>query len=467
MASKYPPGTSLFLVPFTLPGWRFVFVSGLVLALAGAWMFLLVLRRFAPDADPSWALLYLFYPAVVLYSRTVMSDLLAATLTLAAFYCLLRSDAKPRNPTHPPTPLWALGAGAALGYSCLVRYANAVLVPVFITLILLGRVRRARALMLIATGIAPFAALALGYNALAYGGPLKFPMHLTTVFSLAYAPANLWRYCSSLALLYPLMLIAPLAAGRGAWYKLALPAAAMLLTYSLIPHPTPGLTIVGRTVTGLRYLLPAVPFLVLGYSLALHRLARRTPMIAKLKPAAILIIALAGITLQWRHQRMLQTQDACRRALLAAIPQTALLLCNVDASKLLSPAWGTRRYRLITEHGVPVELARKPPDADTLYAAYLEQPGRPKPLQRMIFETTIARYPGRVPVLELEKPCRVRVLQLRPGAPPARSSLLAPRSPFIAHRSSRPSPGYTTSPQPRTYSPHTEASPSTHPGAAR
>jgi len=35
LASKYPPGNSLFLLPFTLFGWRAVFVSGLLLGLAG------------------------------------------------------------------------------------------------------------------------------------------------------------------------------------------------------------------------------------------------------------------------------------------------------------------------------------------------------------------------------------------------------------------------------------------------
>ncbi|MBM3315484.1 hypothetical protein FJY71_06570, partial [candidate division WOR-3 bacterium] len=62
LVSKYPPGNALFLVPFTLPGWRWVFLSGLVLALAGTALFALSLRRLCPEADPAWALIYLGYP---------------------------------------------------------------------------------------------------------------------------------------------------------------------------------------------------------------------------------------------------------------------------------------------------------------------------------------------------------------------------------------------------------------------
>jgi len=374
MASKYPPGNRLFLVPFTLPGWRFVFVSGLVLAVAGTLLFWRVLRRLAPESDPAWALAWLFYPSVVIYSRTVMSDLFCATLTLAAFYFLLRAGR------------WTLAAGLAFGFSFLTRYSNAVLFPVFVLLAQTGGPGRLRRAALFMLGFAPFVALALGYNRLCYGGPLAFPMHLTTVFSPAFVPRNLVLYGSSLLVAWPLALAAPLAAGRRLLLWLGLPAAALFIFYCFVPHPTPGLDFVGRTVVGLRYLLPAAPFLLLAWCAVLDRLSRPLLFAAALRVLLVVLFAASSVVLQWRHQQALKEQDSCRRALLSMVPEGAYVLANAAAAELLSPAWGTRPHRLYVEHGVPVEFARPAPEAETVYAVFRKLPGRDQSAEWVVFE---------------------------------------------------------------------------------
>ncbi len=419
LSSKYPPGNSLFLLPFVLPGWRFAFVSGLVLALVGTLLFGLTLRRLAPGADPAWALAWLCYPAVVVYSRTVMSDLLCATLTLAAFYCLLRSGR------------WLLWAGLALGWSVLVRYSNAVLLPVFLALALAekgqgtgdaGRgsepstqhpVPRAQSFALLLSGFAPFAALALAYNRACYGGAFAFPMHLTTVFSASFVPGNIVMYGSSLLAVYPLMLAGPLLAGRRLAFWLGLPAATLLVFYCFVPHPNPGLDFAGRSITGLRYLLPAVPFLLLGWCCAADRVTRPLVFSGTLRAALAILLVAGGLFLQVRHQRLLREQDTCRQALLSAVPPGAYLLCNVGAAELLSPAWGTRPHRLFIEHNVPVELVRAPPDAETLYAALRARPGRAGQVEAAVFAALVAGYPGRVAVGD-SSACGLRLFRLKP-----------------------------------------------------
>jgi 4-amino-4-deoxy-L-arabinose transferase-like glycosyltransferase len=401
LVSKYPPGTSLFLLPFTLFGWRAAFVSGLLLALAGTGLVVLILRRLSPETDPTWALLYLCYPAVVIFSRTLMSDLLAGTAVLAAFYCLVRRNG------------WLLWSGLLLGFACLVRYSNAVFLPVFVALAMRPAGRRFRSGALAAAGFAPFAALILLYNAWAFGGPLAFPMYLTGDFSGRFFGANAAYYGLSLLLAYPLMLFAPLAAGRGRRLLLGLPAYALLLLYCFfsytyaVPGPAARLTV------GMRYLLPALPFFILGFAIAADNLLNRLRGVAWLRFIALGGMLALSVAIQFRHGEYLRVQDDYRRALYAALPKDALLLCNKDVSELVSFAWGARNWRHYVEFNVPVELDRGVAAAPTVYAGLIQKPGRVNEAESAVFETLVARFPARELITETAKPYRFRLYRLK------------------------------------------------------
>jgi hypothetical protein len=399
--SKYPPGNALFLLPFTLLGWRAVFVSGLLLALVGAALFRLVLKRLAPEADPAWSLLYLFYPAVVLFSRTIMSDLLAATLVLSAFYCLLRRGA------------WLVVSGFLLGLACLVRYSNAVFVPVFLLLAVRPAGARLGAAARLLAGFAPLAGLILAYNVYAYGAPLSFPMYLTGNFSPAYFLHNAWYYGTCLLVLYPLMLVAPLGAGKGLRLLLGLPAGALLLLYCFFSYTYDVANLPARLTIGIRYLLPAIPFFVLAFAVAAERITRRFRGAGRLKYAALAAMALLSVAIQSRHARYLAVQADYQRLVRENVPESALLLCNKDVSELVSYAWGWREYCHISEFNVPVRLDSVLAGSRPLYAALLEKPGMENVVELTLFETLLARFPGRAPLVETRTPWRFRLYRLR------------------------------------------------------
>ncbi|MBN2464235.1 glycosyltransferase family 39 protein [candidate division WOR-3 bacterium] len=400
LVSKYPPGTSLFLASFTLLGWRAIFVSGLLLALAGFALTRLILARLSPDTDPLWALLYLFYPAVVLLSRTVMSDLLAATLVLASFYCLLRG----RN--------WFFASGFVLGLACLVRYSNAVFVPVFLLLALRPRGRRLRSALLLVAGILPPAALIAAYNAYAYGSTFSFPMYLTGQFSPAFFPHNARYYGTALLLLYPLMLAAPLAAGRGKRLLLGLPAYAVLGLYCFFSYTYEAPSLPARLTLGLRYLLPGLPFFIIGFVLVADRLLGWFRF-GWLKYAAVAGMALLSVAIQLRHDRYLAVQAGYQRLVLDNVPESALLLCDAGTSELVSYAWGWRDYRHIAEFNVPIPLDSVLAKNRPLYAGLTETPGAENTVMLTIFEALLARFPGRTLVAETRTPRKFRLYRLR------------------------------------------------------
>ena len=400
LTSKYPPGTSLFLLPFTWFGWRAVFVSGLLLALAGTALFGLALKRVSPEADPAWALLYLFYPAVVLFSRTIMSDLLAATLVLTAFYCLLRGRG------------WLLLSGLVLGFACLVRYSNAVFVPIFLLLISRPAGSRLRPGLLLLAGFAPLAGLILAYNAFAYGSPLSFPMYLTGNFSPAYFLHNVWYYATALLILYPLMLAAPLVAGKGRRLLLGLPAYALLALYCFFSYTYDVTSLPARLTVGLRYLLPGLPLFILAFVLAADRILKRLHA-GWLKYAAVAGMALLSVAIQLRHDRYLRVQAGYQRLLLDNVPKSALLLCNPNVSELAGYAWGWRDYRHISEFNVPVPLDSVINGNRPLYAGLVEKPGSENPVDLTLFETLLARFPNRALVVETRTPWSFRLYRLR------------------------------------------------------
>jgi hypothetical protein len=400
VASKYPPGTSLFLAPFTLFNWRAVFIFGLLLALAGFALFGLVLRRLSRDTDPVWALLYLFYPAVVLLSRTVMSDLLAATLVLASFYCLLRGRA------------WLFASGFMLGLACLVRYSNAVFLPVFLLLALRPQGSRLRSGLLLVAGFLPPAALVAAYNTYTYGSPFSFPMYLTGQFSPAFFPHNACYYGKALLLLYPLMLAAPLASGKRNRLLLGLPAYAVLGLYCLFSYTYDVPNLPARLTLGLRYLLPGLPFFIMAFVLVADRLLGRLRAYW-LKYAAVACMALLSVAIQFRHDRFLAVQADYQRLLLDNVPESALLLCDASTSELVSYAWGWRDYRHIAEFNVPILLDSVLAEDRPLYAGLTMKSGEQNPVMLTIFEALLARFPQRTLVVETQTPRAFRLYRLR------------------------------------------------------
>lgn len=401
LASKYPPGNSLYLLPFVAVGWRAAFAAGLLLALAGTLLFRLVLRRLDDEADPNWSLLWLFYPAVVLLSRTLMSDLLAATVTLAAFYCLLRRGR------------WLVLSGLALGFACLVRYSNAVLVLAFLVLALRPKGERAASAARLLAGVLPFALVIAGYNWYAFGGPLAFPMYLTGFFSFAFLPANAAYYVVNLLALYPLMLFAPFAAGRSRRLLLALPAFAVTLLYCFFSYIHESPSWPERLTVGMRYLLPAAPFFILGFVLAADDIVRRFRGTAFLKYLGIGTMLALSIAIQYRHDRYLRVQEHYRDLLYRLVPARALVVANADASELISYAWGPRNWRHFAEFDVPVPVDSEIAAAGEVYAAMVEKPGDDRSTETLVFETLLARFPGRALVSEERSPYRFRLYRLK------------------------------------------------------
>lgn len=397
IVSKYPIGNSLWLVPFLSAGlgWRAVFLSGLLCAVIGTWLIALILRSIDPGIDPVWALLFLFYPTVVVFSRTIMSDLPATILVLGSFYFLRRGSN------------WVFLSGFLLGMGALFRYPMLVLVIPFLVLLFLHK-RQFKGVFLFLLGLLPLILLILIYNRYAFGSFLRVPMWRTDRFGIEYLPHHLLFYSIPLVLWYPLMLFSPFLATKGHRPTLFLPPLTLLLFYATFSFTPSVKNLFEQVVIGLRYLLPALPFFIIGFALGLEQIIKNIRINPSGLKLGLIIPALIAVVLQFHHHRYLKNQEFYAKTLLAVVPPDGMVAGNKDVIELLNVAWGWRDWLPIDSLNNCRLLTDRP-----VYLAVLEKSARTETATLSKFAALVEKFPDRVLVTDINKPHLFQIFRLR------------------------------------------------------
>lgn len=366
VVAMYPPGEAAILLPVVLVDWHLVFALSMLSQIAGFLLFLELLRRF--NVRQVWGLLYLFFPALVLFSRTVMTEVPSATLLLLALILYFRQGR------------WRIAAGVLLGVLTMIAYKN--LIPV--AFLLLGAAihdgvspegRQARVHLAdwrqlntvnLLAGFLPLTLLVVGYNLSIYGHVVGYG---TNGFALGFVLPNFVFYALDLVILFPLMLLAPLFY-RGAW-RLEL----RLLTYGVLAVTCAYYYIdnahgfAENLLTGARLLLPVMPVWLLTYASVLDRLlaARRllVPGITAVSLAGLMMCLVVSIA----HERHLTEAAAVRDLIYRETASADQLLINDETAKFISPAWGPRTYQFLRRPG----QARPNPAVSPVAVVYTTQ----------------------------------------------------------------------------------------------
>ena len=359
-------GRSLLTAPVLATlGYRATFAVGALIHVLLALVAGLALRRMGRSA--AWALLLLWHPSLLLYSRAIMADALGALCLCTAAWTLLSKR-------------YVL-AGLALGCACVARYHLGASIPV-VVLTVLAVSGRGPALRVVLGGGAVGACL-LGYNQLMFGHPLGATGQ--GHFGLGYLGRNLAHYASALGLIWPGMLLAPLGWGLWRWLRrgehvapevdqrgaillsLSLPLFGILLVYYFFDAE--GSSLQRRVVLGQRLLLPAIPAWVLLYAQVLSEefpgdwfgAERRQRFLGALAPLVAVAGLIGGGALMAKHQSYLEELVAQRDQATQVVPEGSLVLANRHFSKLLEvprpelPSYRLPRYE---HHGRLLEGAR-------------------------------------------------------------------------------------------------------------
>lgn len=333
----YPPGVPLLLIPLLKLGWHSVFVLGVLFHFAGLFFFQKLAREFGETSGLS-GLLYLFFPAFVLYSRTLMSDVPAAAICVAAYSFYFS-----KNPREGI-------AGALFGLSLFVRPTHALLAVSF-GVALAGRAvlqkKWAGALRFFA-GFAPFLCLFLALNFLLWGNPFQtgYGRAVSGVenFSALNLSGNLMHYLLSLLTAYPLMLAVFLFFKPLRRPEILLSLASVLIFFSLyyfqdrFPSPLAAL------VFGSRFLFPVIPFLILGYGyfLGVLRNCLPRPLGLFFTLALTCVLAAGSLVIHHRHHQFLKQQESLKDLLYDSTEPGSVLLLARSTSELVQEFWGDR-----------------------------------------------------------------------------------------------------------------------------
>ena len=345
LVSQYPPGMPALLAAASLFGWTAALGVNLVVILATCGIVAYLLRRHRLPIV--FALLYLFYPTAVLFSRTVMTDLLSGLLVAAAIAAVI--DKRP------------LVTGLLLGTAVLVRDANVlacVTVPAGVLFDVWRHGDRAdrgrQALRWSARygiGLVPGAAVAFTtYYAVDGGQSLSH----TGQFALHYLPHHLPHLVVGLLVMYPLMLFAPLFLRSPARSAVLLTSYGFLVLYGSWFFQDQGSSASQTLVLAQRFMLVALPLFVLAYADAICSIARRLGL-ARVRPllrlavtgAAAAILVVASFAIQRTDQHHAAALLSVRTALLKAVNSTDLLVCDKEVAKLILPQWGSRDIYIV------------------------------------------------------------------------------------------------------------------------
>jgi hypothetical protein len=294
MVPYYPPGFPLHIALASLLfGWGHgPFIVSPLAAVACLLLTFLIARELGLGVG--WALagaaILAACPVFLFQAVQVMGDVAATAWVAAAVLFALRGRRQDG---------WGLAAGAALGVAVMIRPANALIVPA----LALALGRRPRAIALAGLGGLPFAVFFLLWNRTAYGGAFHtgYSAQLGTELALANFEPRFPHYARWLVeQLSPLVPLGWLAVAL----ERALPGRhrAMLMIWFLAylafycfwgPYETWWYT---------RYLLPALPALIVGFLLAARALLRRFaaggPRWKMAGPLAALIIVVGAAELR-------------------------------------------------------------------------------------------------------------------------------------------------------------------------
>ena len=332
-----PLGNSLALVPFTLLGWKSVFLLGFLMHLLGVFYFYKFIEK--EGLSPGWALLYLFFPAFVLYSRTIMSDIPALTLFLMGAYFYRRNR---------------LGwAGIFWGASMTFRLTNVVGVVPF-GIAALARSIRSKSftpLFSLSFGIFICAILMAVQNFFCYGSPwtlgLSRDFNGVVAFSSHYFIRNLWHYFSSLSIQYPLMCLLFFSVtffkkyAEFAWSAISIAGVYLFYYfYDTFSGPLPTL------MFGNRYFFPVIAFLLVGYIGGCDKWLQKWPRKVQSGFWAVLLLGLAAsnVVVQKKHFDFLEQQRVLKDLVYENTTPHSVIVHDVGATELLQKVWGDREY---------------------------------------------------------------------------------------------------------------------------
>ena len=311
--SKYFIGTSVLLLPFAAIHWEFAFIANMLLHLASFFVFVLILKEL--KISRIFGLLFLFFPAFVFFSRTLLSETASVFIVLLGTYFLIRKK--------------TFSGGLAFGAGMLFRFTNALVFAPFLLLSL--KETRASKKMLI--GFSVFAAILILYNLAVFQTALPSYSFLEAdnIFNFSNIPFKALMFATATMALYPLMLFAFIFY-RGIFAREMKLAAGLLLLFYLPYYFQPFKISINDFFIGIRFWVPVMPFFLIAYArfiddlLPKLKFSRQQFIYGAVFATIVLLAGAAAVNFQ--HSKLASDRFEIFKAVYSATNENSLIVSD-------------------------------------------------------------------------------------------------------------------------------------------
>lgn len=346
ISPMYALGNSIALIPFTWFGINAVYLYGLFCHLAGVY----VVGKLAQvlGVHSKWPrVLYLFFPAYVLYSRTIMSDVPVAVLFITGAWFYFRAQTSKYQ------------SGIFFGLMILMKTAHVLYAFPFLLMLLIQAIKtkKSKNIMSFLFGFVPFCFLAALLNTILYGSPFlmgysaNFTGIVTTAPGGAFSLQNFQQhgsfYLKSLLIVYPAMALFAFFSRKIWRAELLFTALLIIVFYSFWGFLDTFPTDYARLAFATRYLFPIIAILIIGYGDFLESFLSRMPK--NLRVIVVSFMALGLLILcsavHQQHQLRLNEQFALKQAIYESTAEGDTVFYDRNSAELVQIGWGERDYR--------------------------------------------------------------------------------------------------------------------------
>ncbi|MEN3046495.1 MAG: hypothetical protein ABDH49_05905 [Candidatus Hydrothermales bacterium] len=322
VTTRYPPYYSLFFLAIPLHfGFEYIFLVSLFFHIASSFLFYKILEIY--KINPLYFIFYIFHPSFVLFSRTIMPDFISSFWFLLTFYFHLRQK---YFFSYMTVFVFTLLKPTNFLYSFLFVYDSLI---------------KRRYKNLICYFILTFFAgsLIFIYIFFVYGGK-----HPGFDFSINYLWGNLKIYLFYLNINYPLLLTIGLL-GILLIKNLKnllfgfLPSILIFLFY--VYHYEIQENIILSSIPGLRFFLPFVIFILIGYAKVFNTIFKgklEKPFIF----STFFICLILTYLMMRKHQEYLLNFKETKNLIYKYTKEDDLIVTHLEISKLFLPLWGKR-----------------------------------------------------------------------------------------------------------------------------
>ncbi len=387
LVSRYAPGNSLLLLPFTAIHWKWSFARSFFLIAIGYVMLILILSHF--HLPRFYALLFLFHPAFTLYGRTIMSDLPATVCCLIGLFFLVKEK-------H-------FLAGLVFGFGIAIRYPVALIILGLLIVLLFNKSFKNLLLLLVGSFVAT---IPLFLYHLYYFKIITGPTSENMIgFSVTNFPVMIFRFVIFLNILYPALLILPFATRLRQRYIFIAPAVLFVVFFSLQYFLDTGTTIFENIIRGQRYMLPIIPFLLIPYAEVLSRIN----FVGRIVKYFLIPLVVVNAGIHYKHSQFLKQQTYYQHKLYEYAQNADILICNKDIYELINPYIKPLKWLPFEseEKLLPVDIEQT---AEKIFFACLARNRN----TRVLFHELLEKYPPKKNIYSEIQPYFFSIWQVEP-----------------------------------------------------